>query len=50
MDRHGFAHGLLRWASANAIERQPPRRLRPRLLTGAALLLAALLAALFAAA
>ncbi|QNH21663.1 4Fe-4S dicluster domain protein [Xanthomonas sp. GW] len=49
MDRHGFAHGLLRWTGANAIERQPRRRLRPRLLAGAALLLGALLAALLAA-
>ncbi len=49
MDRHGFAHGLLRWISANAIERQPRRRLRPRLLAGVALLLAALLVALLAA-
>ncbi|WP_081275067.1 4Fe-4S dicluster domain-containing protein [Xanthomonas graminis] len=48
MDRHGFAHGLLRWAAATAIERQPRRRLRPRLLAAAALLLAALLAALLA--
>jgi polyferredoxin len=46
MDRYGFAHGLLRRAGANAIDRQPRRRWwqRPRLLSGAAALLAALLA------
>ncbi|MFC6839234.1 hypothetical protein [Xanthomonas theicola] len=42
MDRHGLAHGLLRWTGANAIDRQPRRRPRPRPLAGAALLLAAL--------
>jgi hypothetical protein len=50
MDRHGFAHGLLRLASANEVDRQPRRwRRRPRLLAGSALLLSALLVALFAA-
>lgn len=50
MDGHGFAHGLLRVASANAVDRQPRRWLRrPRLLAGLALLLATSLAWLFAA-